>query len=63
LFFGNCSLGRDFDEDRDHYVKKRLEMYGVLLSGIFKQLFRKFAKKVESNIKEQIKNNKDRKII
>ena len=34
-------------------------MSGVLLSGIFRQLFRKFAKKVESNIKEQIKNTKD----
>jgi DNA-directed RNA polymerase II subunit RPB2 len=33
---GNCSLGRDFDEDRDHYGKKRLEMYGILLSGIFR---------------------------
>jgi DNA-directed RNA polymerase beta subunit len=33
---GNCSLGNDFDEDRDHYGKKRLEMYGILLSGIFR---------------------------
>ena len=56
---GNCSLGRAFGDDRDHYGKKRLDMSGVLLSGIFRQLFRKFAKKVESNIKEQIKNTKD----
>ena len=56
---GNCSLGRAFGDDRDHYGKKRLDMSGVLLSGIFRQLFRKFAKKVETNIREQIKNTKD----
>ena len=60
---GNCSLGRAFGDDRDHYGKKRLDMSGVLLSGIFRQLFRKFAKKVESNIKDQIKNNKEKKIV
>ena len=60
---GNCSLGRALGDDRDHYGKKRLDMSGVLLSGIFRQLFRKFAKKVESNIKDQIKNNKEKKIV
>ena len=59
---GNCSLGRAFGDDRDHYGKKRLDMAGVLLSGIFRQLFRKFSKKVESNIREQIKSSKGGKI-
>jgi DNA-directed RNA polymerase II subunit RPB2 len=55
---GNCFLGRALGDDRDHYGKKRLDMAGVLLSGIFRQLFRRFAKKAESNLKEQIKHSK-----
>ena len=55
---GNCALGRAFGDDRDHYGKKRLDMSGVLLSGIFRQLFRRFAQKVETNLKDQIKYNK-----
>ena len=34
----NCSLGRAFGDERDHYGKKRLDMSGVLLSSIFRQL-------------------------
>ncbi len=55
---GNCSLGRAFGDDRDHYGKKRLDMSGVLLSGIFRQLFRRFTKKAETNLKDHIKHNK-----
>ena len=55
---GNCALGRAFGDDRDHYGKKRLDMSGVLLSGIFRQLFRRFAQKVETNLKDQIKYSK-----
>ena len=55
---GNCALGRAFGDDRDHYGKKRLDMYGVLLSGIFRQLFRRFAQKVETNLRDQIKYSK-----
>ena len=59
---GNCSLGRAYGDDRDHYGKKRLDMAGVLLSGIFRQLFRRFIKKAETNIKEQIKHSKSGKL-
>ena len=59
---GNCSLGRAYGDDRDHYGKKRLDMAGVLLSGIFRQLFKKFIKKAETNIKDQIKHNKSGKL-
>ena len=59
---GNCSLGRAYGDDRDHYGKKRLDMAGVLLSGIFRQLFKKFIKKAETNIKDQIKHNKTGKL-
>ena len=59
---GNCSLGRAYGDDRDHYGKKRLDMSGVLLSGIFRQLFRRFTKKTETNLKDQIKHSKTGKI-
>ena len=55
---GNCALGRAFGDDRDHYGKKGLDMSGVLLSGIFRQLFRRFAQKVETNLRDQIKYSK-----
>ena len=55
---GNCSLGRTFGDDRDHYGKKILDICGVLLSGIFRQLFRRFAKRAETSLKDQIKHNK-----
>ena len=55
---GNCTLGRSFGDDRDHYGKKRLDMFGVLLSGIFRQLFRRFTKRAETSLKDQIKHNK-----
>ena len=34
------SLGRTSEDDRDYYGKKRLDMAGSLLSGLFRQLFR-----------------------
>lgn len=35
-----ASLGRTSEDDRDYYGKKRLDMAGSLLSGLFRQLFR-----------------------
>ena len=55
---GNCALGRAYGDDRDHYGKKRLDMSGVLLCGIFRQLFRRFAKKTETVMKEALKRVK-----
>ena len=55
---GNCALGRAYGDDRDHYGKKRLDMSGVLLSGIFRQIFRRFAKKTETVMKEALKRVK-----
>ena len=59
---GNCALGRAYGDDRDHYGKKRLDMSGVLLSGIFRQLFRRFTKKTESVMKDTLKRIKTQKI-
>ena len=55
---GNCALGRAYGDDRDHYGKKRLDMSGVLLSGIFRQLFRKFTRKTETLLKDTLKKVK-----
>ena len=55
---GNCALGRSYGDDRDHYGKKRLDMSGVLLSGIFRQLFRRFTRKTENILKDTLKKIK-----
>ncbi|CAM9151953.1 unnamed protein product [Chrysoparadoxa australica] len=35
-----CSLGRLEQDDRDHYGKKRLDLAGPLMAGLFRTLFR-----------------------
>eukprot|EP00360_Condylostoma_magnum_P000832 CAMPEP_0168316982 /NCGR_PEP_ID=MMETSP0210-20121227/21485_1 /TAXON_ID=40633 /ORGANISM="Condylostoma magnum, Strain COL2" /LENGTH=84 /DNA_ID=CAMNT_0008309083 /DNA_START=957 /DNA_END=1211 /DNA_ORIENTATION=+ len=40
----NAALGRINEDDRDHYGKKRLDLAGSLLAGLFRQLFRRFTK-------------------
>ena len=37
-----AGLGSATEDDRDYYGKKRLEMAGTLLAGLFRQLFRQF---------------------
>mmetsp|Transcript_40541 Transcript_40541/g.53359 ORF Transcript_40541/g.53359 Transcript_40541/m.53359 type:complete len:1186 (+) Transcript_40541:199-3756(+) len=41
-----ASLGRIEEDDRDHYGKKRLDLAGALLGGLFRILFRKLTKDV-----------------
>ena len=53
---GNCVLGRASGDDRDHYGKKRLDISGVLLTGLFRQLFTKFIKEAKQNLKLKIKS-------
>ena len=56
-----ASLGRATEDDRDHYGKKRLDMAGTLLAGLFRQLFRTFVEDMTKHIKKEIKdsNKKD----
>jgi len=35
-----AQLGRATEDDRDHYGKKRMDMSGTLMAGLFRQLFR-----------------------
>ena len=42
-----AALGRQNEDDRDHYGKKRMDMAGALFAGLFRHLFRKFAKETQ----------------
>ena len=50
----NSALGRCTEDDRDHYGKKRLDLAGSLLAGLFRQLFRRFTKTAQEVMKKQI---------
>ena len=49
-----AALGRATEDDRDHYGKKRLDMAGTLLAGLFRQLFRNFTADMEKHIRKEI---------
>lgn len=48
------SLGRTLEDDRDYYGKKRLDMAGSLLSGLFRQLFRNYVDEMTKILKRDI---------
>ena len=54
-----CALGRANGDDRDHYGKKRLDMAGSLFTGLFRQLFRKFTKETQINLKQMADSGKE----
>lgn len=54
----SAALGRSSEDDRDHYGKKRVDLAGVLLSGLFRQLFRKFTKDAQMVLKRQLDEGK-----
>jgi len=41
-----CSLGRESEDDRDHYGNKRLDLGGPLLAGLFRGLFHRLSSDV-----------------
>ena len=49
-----ASLGRAGEDDRDYYGKKRMEMAGTLLGGLYRQLFRTFVDDMVKQIKKDI---------
>ncbi len=53
-----ASLGRTAEDDRDYYGKKRLDMAGSLLSGLFRQLFRNFVDEMQKILRRDIENGK-----
>ena len=54
-----CALGRREVDDRDHFGKKRLDLAGPLLAGLFRTLFNKLNKDVERYLKNCIENNRE----
>ncbi|KAF6145426.1 hypothetical protein GIB67_032549 [Kingdonia uniflora] len=53
-----CVLGRRAEDDRDHYGNKRLDLAGPLLSGLFRQLFRKLQMNVKRSVKKYVDDGK-----
>lgn len=49
---------RDFD-DRDHFGKKRLDLAGALLGGLFRMLFKKLTKDVSRYLQKCMDSNRD----
>jgi len=49
-----ANLGRVNEDDRDHYGKKRMDMSGTLMAGLFRQLFRQFIEDMSKHIKKDL---------
>jgi len=49
-----CKLGRAEEDDRDHFGKKRLDLAGPLLGGLFRSLFRKLTKDVRRHLQQSL---------
>lgn len=54
-----CALERRNLDDRDHFGKKRLDLGGPLLGGLFRMLFRKLTKDVGKYLQKSIDTNKE----
>ncbi|KAH0854634.1 hypothetical protein HID58_057728 [Brassica napus] len=54
-----CALGRNPEDDRDHYGNKRLDLAGPLLGGLFRMLFRKLTRDVRSYVQKCVDNGKE----
>ena len=53
-----CSLGRLHEDDRDHLGKKRLDLAGPLMGGLFRILFKKLTKDVHKYLQKCLNEGK-----
>ncbi|KAI5190271.1 DNA-directed RNA polymerase II subunit RPB2 [Nematocida minor] len=53
------ALGRRSEEDRDHYGRKRLDLAGPLMTGLFRMLFKKMCNELSKHMQRCIDGNKD----
>jgi len=53
-----CKLGRADEDDRDHFGKKRLDLAGPLIGGLFRVLFRKLTKDVRKHLQRCLDEGK-----
>ena len=54
-----CALGRREPDDRDHFGKKRLDLAGPLMAGLFRMLFHKLTKDVYAYLQKCVENNRE----
>lgn len=54
-----CALERRELDDRDHFGKKRLDLAGPLLGGLFRMLFRKLTKDVGKYLQKCVDTGRD----
>ncbi|KAI4165845.1 MAG: hypothetical protein LQ342_000276 [Letrouitia transgressa] len=54
-----CALGRRDVDDRDHFGKKRLDLAGPLLAGLFRMLFQKLTKDVYKYLQKCVEMNRE----
>ena len=54
-----CSLGRLEEDDRDHFGKKRLDLAGPLMGGLFRMLFKKLTKEVRKHLQKSLEEGRD----
>uniref|UniRef100_A0A7S1BEL4 DNA-directed RNA polymerase subunit beta n=1 Tax=Corethron hystrix TaxID=216773 RepID=A0A7S1BEL4_9STRA len=53
-----CRLGRANEDDRDHFGKKRIDLAGPLLGGLFRVLFRKLTKDVRRHLQRCLEESR-----
>ncbi|KAE8250352.1 hypothetical protein A4X13_0g4792 [Tilletia indica] len=53
------ALERREIDDRDHFGKKRLDLAGPLLTGLFRMLFRKLTRDIYRHLERCVEENKD----
>lgn len=51
-------LGRTDEDDRDYYGKKRMDMAGALLSGLFRQQFRTVVTDMKKYLEKELNSGK-----
>lgn len=54
-----CSLGRAEEDDRDHFGKKRLDLAGPLIAGLFRTLFMKLLKEARRYLQKCLDEGRD----
>jgi DNA-directed RNA polymerase II subunit RPB2 len=54
-----AALDRRETDDRDHFGKKRLDLAGPLLAGLFRMLFRKLTKDISKYLQKTLDTNRE----
>ncbi|KAF2453520.1 DNA-dependent RNA polymerase II RPB140 [Lineolata rhizophorae] len=54
-----CALGRQDEDDRDHFGKKRLDLAGPLITSLFRGLFQRLCRDVYKYLQKCVENNRE----